>query len=508
MTDNSADNKRIAKNTLMLYVRMFLTMAVALYTSRVVLQQLGVEDYGIYSVVAGFVSMFSFVNSALTNATQRFLTFAIGQRRENEIRKTLCMSINIHVLISILFVVLAEAFGVWFLNHKMTIPTDRIIASNVVFQASVIATVALIMSTPYNAYIVAEERMSAFAWISVLDVSLKLLIVYLLKILPYDNLIIYSVLVLIVQLVLRQIYAVYCSKNFKYTKYHFLFDKELFKKMMAFSGWSLFGNLASAFSGQGVNVILNLFCGPIVNAARGICNQVSNAVVGFTSNLLMAINPQITKSYSVNDKDRMFSLIFKGAKFSFYLTLILALPLFWTADSILHLWLVEVPEYTVIFVKITLMNLILGTITGPFVTAAQATGDIKLYQIVVGGILLLVVPFSYVFMALFKNPIWVYVVDFSVGIMAHFARIFMMKKMVNLSMVAYSKRVIIPTLSVFAVSIILSWVIYVQFDNSLFSVVLMFLVSILIVALSISTIGLNNSERRYIYYFLRSKIKR
>lgn len=490
----------------MLYVRMFLTMAVALYTSRVVLQQLGVEDYGIYSVVAGFVSMFSFVNSALTNATQRFLTFAIGQGREDEIRKTFCMSINIHVLISILFVVLAEAFGVWFLNNKMTIPTDRIIASNVVFQASVIATVALIMSTPYNAYIVAEERMSAFAWISVLDVSLKLLIVYLLKILPYDNLIVYSVLVLFVQLMLRQIYAVYCNKHFKYVKYQFLFDKELFKKMMAFSGWSLFGNLASAFSGQGVNVILNLFCGPIVNAARGVCNQVSNAVVGFTSNLLMAINPQITKSYSVNDKDRMFSLIFEGAKFSFYLTLILALPLFWTADSILHLWLVEVPEYTVIFVKITLINLIFGTITGPFGTAAQATGDIKLYQVVVGGILLLVVPFSYLFMAIFKNPVLVYWIDLSVGIMAQLARLVMVKRMVDLSILEFIRSVIVPVLSVSAISFLVTWLVYNQVDNSIFSVVFVGFTAIIVVLLSISIIGLNKKERECVHRILISKL--
>ena len=287
MQEISSNNKRIAKNTLLLYFRMLVTMAVSLYTSRVVLNILGVEDFGIYNVVGGIVAMFGFINGSMTSATQRYLTFELGQNNRTQLTKVFSTSLSIHAIISFLIIVLAETVGLWFLWNKMQIPADRMNAAFWVFQCSVAASVIMIMSVPYNAAIIAHERMSAFAYISIIEVSLKLLIVCFLRYFHTDKLILYAALIVIVQLVIRLCYSWYCNRHFKETKYRWIWDKTLFCEMTGFAGWNLFGNLAAITFTQGLNLLLNMFFGPVVNAARGIAVQAQTAIGQFSSNQIV-----------------------------------------------------------------------------------------------------------------------------------------------------------------------------------------------------------------------------
>ena len=310
--NNTANNKRIAKNTLLLYFRMLFIMAINLYTSRIVLKILGIEDFGIYNAVGGIVAMFGFLTSAMSISTQRYITYELGKNNLKQLNKIFNTSITIHAVISVIILILAETIGLWFLYNKMTIPIERLNAALWTYQASIASAIILIMSIPYNATIIAHEKMSAFAYISVLEVVLKLAIVYLLLISNFDKLKLYSTLILIVQLIIRIIYGQYCKKHFLETKIHFIKDKSLFKEMLSFAGWNLWGNCAGIASTQGVNILLNIFFGPHINAARGIAVQVQGAVNQFASNFQTAINPQITKSYAQGDYNYMHNLIFSS----------------------------------------------------------------------------------------------------------------------------------------------------------------------------------------------------
>ena len=391
-------NKRIAKNTVLLYFRMLLTMGVSLYTSRIVLNTLGVEDFGIYNVVGGVVMMFSFMNSAMSSATQRFLAIELGKKDDEQLKKVFSMSITIHAIIALIILVFAETLGLWFLNAKLVIPIDRMDAANWVYQASILAFMLTVMGVPYNAIIIANERMSVYAYVSIVEVVLKLFIVFALVWIGYDKLKLYAIFILCVTIIIWIIYNIYCKRNFPETRYRFFWDKSLYKTMMHYAGWNLFGNLAHVTIGQGLNILLNLFFGPVVNSARGIAYQVNTAVSGFVINFQMAMNPQIFKSYAANDLKYMHQLIFQGAKYSFFLLFFLALPLLIDTETILKWWLKIVPEYTVLFCRLVLINTLIDCISGPLMTAAQATGRIKKYQTAVGGLLLLILPISYLFL--------------------------------------------------------------------------------------------------------------
>lgn len=317
----ASSNQRIAKNTLLLYFRMFLMMGVSLYTSRVVLQTLGVEDFGIYSVVGGIITMFAFINGGMVSATQRFITFELARGCMDRLKSVFSTSLQIHALISLIVVLLGETVGFWFLYEKMVIPDSRMQAAVWVYQCSIIACVVNIMSIPYNADIVAHEKMSAFAYISIVEAFLKLGIVYLLLLSPWDKLKVYAVLLLIVQLVIRFVYSYYCHKHFEEASYQHQMDKPLFREMVGFAGWSFWGNLAGVLYTQGLNIMLNIFFGPVVNAARGIAVQVQSAVQQFVSNFQMALNPQITKTYATGNLSQMHSLMFRSARFSFFIVL-------------------------------------------------------------------------------------------------------------------------------------------------------------------------------------------
>ena len=396
LQDTSSTNTRIAKNTLLLYFRMFITLAVGLYTSRVVLNVLGVSDYGVYNVVGGIITTVSFLNVAMVQASQRFLSFELGIGNLERLNKVFCTSFNIHFVICVIAVLIGETVGLWFVNAKLVIPEERMVAANWVYQASILTFVVGVMSVPYNSSIVAHEKMSAFAYISILEMFLKLAIVYLLLVIPFDKLIVYSILMVLVSVCIRSCYTIYCKKKFKECTYYFIFDKKLFREMFSFAGWSVFGNVGFSFKDQISNIILNLFFGPTVNAARGIGMHVAALVNTFATNFTMAINPQITKQYAAGNLESSRKLVYAGCRYSFYLLSLISIPLMINIDYILKLWLGIVPEYTNQFVILTLLSSLLYVLSGSVTTAIQATGRIKWFQIGICIIMLSELPIAWI----------------------------------------------------------------------------------------------------------------
>lgn len=496
MSDNSSNNKRIAKNTILLYFRMLFIMVVSLFTSRVVLSTLGVEDYGIYNVVGGIVAMFGFLNTAMTTSTQRYINFELGRGNAERLKQVFTISVNIHIIISIIVIFLVETIGLWFLYEKMVIPENRMTAAMWVLQLSVLTTIIAIMSYPYNAAIVAHEKMSAFAYISVLEVSLKLLVVYLLSVGNYDKLILYAVLIALIQLGIRFCYSKYCAKHFPETKYHFFWDRALFKEMLSFAGWNLWGNLAAILFTQGLNMLLNVFFGPAVNAARAVAVQVQTAIQQFSSNFQMAINPQITKNYAVGKIEEMHTLVFRSSKFTFFLLLVLCLPVAIETPFILKIWLKNVPEYTVIFLRLILIIMIIDATANPLMISASATGKVKIYQSVIGCILLLILPISYIVLRLGGAPWSVFLVHLCVCGSAYVVRLFIVRPLIGISVRSFTKIVILRCLLVSCVALTLPLYLHYSLPSSTKSSLIIIIVCIVCSGFSTFYLGISKRERQ------------
>ena len=499
MSDTSANNKRIAKNTLLLYVRMLFMMAISLFTSRVILATLGVEDYGIQNVVGGIVAMFGFLNGSMSSATQRYITFALGKGDKDRLQTVFCTALQIHALIAVIIVLLGETVGLWFLYNKMQLPADRMDAAFWVLQCSIVSTVVMIVSVPYNACIIAHEKMSAFAYISVLEAVLKLVIVYLLLVFPFDKLIVLAVLTLIVQLFIRFCYSIYCHRHFEETKYKHVWDKSLFKEMNSFAVWSLWGNLSVVLYTQGLNMILNVFFGPVVNAARAIAVQVQGAVQQFVGNFQMALNPQITKNYASGNLEQMHSLMFRSARFSFLLLFFLSLPVLLETEFILTLWLKTVPENAVVFTQIMICISLIYTTANPCVIANQATGKVKVYQMVVGGILLTILPISYIVLKLGAPAYSVFIVHFCVESVAQFTRMYMLRKLIFLPVRHYLHNIYSPIVATVAVAIILPIIIHMQLADGWMRFIAVGFASVLSVGASAFFIGFTKNERLFFW---------
>ena len=450
-----SENKRIAKNSLFLFARMFVTLAVVLYTSRVILSALGVSDFGIYNVVGGIVTMFIFINTAMVNSTQRFLTFELGRKDTERLKLVFSTSINIHAIIAILIVLLCETAGLWFFYNKMVIPEERIDAAFWAFQLSILSSVVSIMSAPYNALIIAHEKMSAFAYMSFLDVGLKLLVAFLLTAYSGERLLLYGFLLLLVNILERIIYSIYCRRSFIESKYHFVFDKLLTLEMSKFASWNLLGNFSYACYTQGLNLLLNVFFNPAVNAARGLAVQIQSAITNFSYNVENAIKPQITKTYAQHDLARMHALISASARISYYTLLLISLPVLLEANQILNIWLKEVPEHTVNFVRLTVIVLWIESLSNPLLTATQATGNIKKYQFYVSLLCVLILPLSYIALLFYSQPEIVYIVTMLVGLVVQFVKLWIVGKQVGLSKRQYIQDVFIRTFVVTILSLLL-----------------------------------------------------
>ena len=421
-------SRRILKNALFLYFRMILTLAVTLYTSRIILNTLGLEDFGIYNVVGGVVTMMGFLSGAMSSATQRFLSYELGRDDSIQLRNVFRMSINIHLLIIVIVLLVAETAGVWFINHFLVIPAERLATANVVFHCAVFTFCCTIISVPYTAAIIAHEKMSAFAYISIADVMFKLVMVLLLTHYGEDKLQIYALLLALVSLIIFICYYVYARTRFSIAKFSLYWDTVLFKTLFGYTGWNLFGNLAAVTTNQGVNILLNVFFGAPINAARAIAFQVNSAITGFVGSLQMAINPQIVKSYANNNHQYMRSLVFSGARYSFFLLLMIALPLLLQTDLILTIWLGVLPQYASDFCRLIIVDSLIIALSGTLMTAFQATGEIKKYQMIVGCVILCNLPLSYVFLILGYGARVTMVIGVIISFLALCARIFLLSK--------------------------------------------------------------------------------
>ena len=498
MPTTSENNKRIAKNTLFLYMRMFVILIVSLFTSRVILQVLGASDYGIYNIIGGVVVLFSFINGALTSATQRYLNFYIGRNDEKKTHDVFCMSMNIYIILSFVFLIAAETIGLWFVNTQLNIPNGRMVAANWIYQFTVFSFMLNLTRVPYNASLIAYEKMDFYAYLSLLDVTLKLGIVYLLYISPIDKLIAYGFLFMCTDLVDNIIYRVYCKRKFTTASYHWIWDKGMFRELFKFSGWSLFGNAANVLAQQGLNILVNIFYGVTLNAALGIANQVASKVVQFFSNFQTAFNPQIVKYYAEGNKDEFFKLIFRTSRLSYFLMLLISFPLMLKIDVILDLWLVDVPQYTNIFCQLILIFYLIEALSGSLWMSIQATGDIKVYQILISSINFLTLPFIYLTLKI-GLPVWsVWATRILMDIILFIVRCFYLQKKIELPLPIYCKDVLLPvavaTIIILPIPIIYEYSVENYYANLIGSIIL----SIVCTIIATYYIGLKKNERQKI----------
>lgn len=506
--DSHAENtRRIAKNTLMLYVRMLFSMLVSLYTSRVVLNTLGVEDYGIYNVVGGVVAMMGVLNGAMSTSVQRFLNFELGTGNVEKLKQTFSMSLNIYALFALIFVILAETIGVWFLNTHLLIPQERLTAANYVFQFSIFATVVSLMSNPYNAAIVAHERMDVYAYTSIFEVLVKLGIVYLLLVIPFDKLIGYGLFLTCASCLVTLVYYIFCKKHFMECRYRLYWNKSLFQQLFSYFSWNLFGSAAGLIKTEGLNILLNMFFNPAVNAARGIACTINNVLMQFFNNFYTAVRPQIVKYYAQGDTVSMLDLVFKSTKYSFFLCLLVSLPVLIEAPYLIFLWLGQNPEYTIVFTRLIIIISIIDALAAPIMTAAHATGKIKLYQFVVGMITILNIPISYcVLKYVHTDAVTVYTVSLALAVVAFVVRLWIVKRLVDFSIRLYFRIVILRILLLAVLSVPLPlWLHYVMEDGFMNCAVVV-VVSVVSSCIFIYTLGMNKAERNVVMNAVRNKI--
>jgi O-antigen/teichoic acid export membrane protein len=498
MPDNPSSNKTIAKNTLLLYLRMFYGLIISLFTTRVILNALGFENYGLYNVIGSIVTMFVFLRSAMGNSTHRYITYSIGKGDSEDTQKIFSLSIMVFTGLALLIVLLCETVGLWFFYEKLNIPEGRESAAFWVYQISIITSALAVICVPYDAMIIAHERMKVFAYVQILNITLNLGIVYLVAISPFDKLIVYAFLLMLIQVMNRLIYGIYCGRHFPETKFVFVKDWKLLKEMTSFAGWSLVGNLASICYTSGLNLLLNVFFGTVINAARGIAVQVQGAIKGFVSNFQMALNPQIIKTYANGNFERMHKLIYAGSKFSFYLLYCMVLPIIIEADTILYLWLGDVPENAVLFTRLTLLVMLIDPLVGPIDRANMATGTIKTYQIVEGVSLLLILPISYFVLKLGGEPYSVFVVQLTIMYIVQILRLFIVCHKIKMSKRDYVKNVLLQILIVAIVSAIIPVITYFMIPDTIWSCFVIVILSVISVPVCAYFIGLNNNEKEFI----------
>jgi O-antigen/teichoic acid export membrane protein len=473
-------------------------MLISLYTSRVILNVLGVTDFGIYNVVGGFVSMFALINGGMSSVTQRFLNFEMGKKNAERLNQVFSAAVFIHTILAIIILILGETIGLWFLNTQLNIAEERMIAAQWVFQCSLLTFCLNLICVPYNATIIAHEKMNAFAYISILETLLKLGIVFLLQWILMDKLISYALLMLAIAIIIRIIYGNYCKKHFKEAVFVFCKDKVLYKEMTSFTGWTFIGNSSTVLKGQGVNILINIYYGVTLNAARGIANQVEHAIESFISNFMTAMKPQITKSYASGEHAYMTSLVIHGSKFSFYLLLLLSLPILIETKTILTLWLKIVPDYTVVFLRLSLIYALLHTLSTTLTSGINATGKIKKYQLIVGGINLLNFPLSFLLLFLGVKPQITYIVAILLECINLGYRIRLSRGLFGLDVKFYLRNVVLNVGIVAVVASIFPYLISYNMAEGIMRFLCATSVALICTALSIYYIGLNSRERKYL----------
>ncbi len=509
MTTVNSNSKRVAKNTLLLYVRMLVTMAVGLFSSRVVLNVLGVEDYGLYNVVGGIVILLAFLNSAMSSATQRYLNVALGKQDDVALNKIISNSLLLHLFVALIIVVLAETIGLYFVNTFMKIPEPRIGVTNWVYQFSIFSFIASVVSVPFTASIVAHERMSAFAWMSIFDVLAKLIIVVSLLFIDYDKLFVYALLLFFQSCLTQCLYFLYCRRNFDECKMHgFLIDRQLLKSMTTFSAWSIIGNFSFLIHTQGIAIVINLFFGVAVNAAQGIANQVNGIIKQFVTNFLIAFNPQVVKTYAAGEFEEMHKLILIGCKVACLMVAFFVVPLILEAPTILKLWLGTVPDYAVVFVRLVLLLTLFDSFSNLLAAAKGATGDIRNYQIVLTSIGLLHLPMVWICFRLGWEPYWAQIVYLFIIIVIQMVRIWFVCRAVKLSLGEFYKEVVFRCSFTIVLALLIPLFMHENFPNGIFYSIATSTSSALLLLLFAFFIGLKKRERESLLKIITSKLKR
>lgn len=510
MESNSQKIKRIAKNTAFLYVRMAVLMLINLYVSRVVLNALGVEEFGVYNVVGGFVALFSILSGSLTAAISRFITFELGKGNDVRLKQVFSMSITVLLILVLLILFLSETVGLYFFETKIVIPIGRESAAFWCYQFSVVAFVINLLSIPYNACIVAHERMSTFAYVGLFEGFGRLLIAWSLGVYAGDKLVFYALLLMLLSFVIRLIYGVYCKRNFSECVFRINKDTALFKEMFAFSSWNFIGAASGTLRDYGGSVLLNLFFGPSINAARGLAMQMNSAVSSFSSNFVTALNPQIIKAYAEDDKDYLFKLLFGGAKCALFPLLLVSLPIIFNVDFVLKIWLKNIPDYTPIFVVLSLVNIMCESISHPMVVAMLATGKIRNYQLVVGGFQMLNIPISYIWLRNNGNPISVFVVSIVISQLCLYSRLYMLRGMIGLPVKTFLSKVYFRSVLLAFFSFLIPYL-FMQMshiDNDVIRFIFVSMVSVISSLFFILFVGCAKEERRVVIAKIRGVTKR
>ena len=495
----SANNRRIAKNTVFLYIRMFLIMAINLYSSRVILAELGVEDYGIYNVVGGVVMMMAFLNTSLTSGFQRFFNIALGNNDIVEFKKLFSVSIACQILLALLALLLTETVGLWLLGNKMLIPETRFYAANWVYQCTVVVFIVTLFISPLNAVVISIEKMNIYAVVSIIQACLKLGVLYMLDLFDADKLIVYSILIVVVDLIVWIIYFVSVKKYNPELRFVPFFDKSRLRKIAVFSGWNLFGSCSHMLKSQGINVVLNMFFEPSINAARGIAYQVMSGVKTFYSSFQTAARPQSMKYYAMGDNEQMIKLSYNISRISFMLLWVITLPLLFTTRYVLDIWLrPNMPEYAPLFTQIILITSVVEVFGPPIATIVHATGKMKKYQLVCGIVIMSIVPVAYLFLKLGYPPETAMYVSLVILTVVHFLRLLLVKELVAFSVHDYMSKCILPCLLVAVVSAIIPIILCVLEIGSLIHPLLLFTICLLSGLVSIWLIGLSGSEKEII----------
>lgn len=508
MTGPTLNNKRIAKNTILLYVRLILTMAISLYTSRIVLNILGVVDFGIYNAVGGVVGMIAFLNSTMSAATQRFLSYEIGKKDYKQFSKVYSITIQTHLLIAILVVVFAETIGLWFVFNKMNFPIDKMDSVFWVYQFSVFTVAISIIQVPYNASIIAFEKMNIFAYISILDICLKLLSALLLYYIDFDKLVLYSLFIFIASIVIRLFYIYYVKKYLKECKFVFCKDVKLGKAILTFAGYNIIAHFSLIARNQGNSILLNVFFGPIINASNAVATQVRNAIDYFTQSFVVAVNPQIVKSYATNDLDGMRSLVYKSSKYSFLLLILLDIPLLFETDFIIKSWLGTTPTHAVLFCRLMIIGSLVDALSGTLVYGALATGNVKRYQFTMGTISLLNIPISYFMLRIGYKPEITIIISIFLSFISLFIRLILLHSLIGISIKIYMRRVILQNSTIFIMSSIFPMLVVYNSEPGFLRLLLTIISSSFSIMILSYYIAFNNEERSMMKQKVRSLLLR
>lgn len=504
----SDNNQRIVRNTLFLYARMLIVLVVSLFTVRVTLGVLGAEDYGIYNVVGGVVTMFAFLVSTMSAASQRFFSYSLGKEDHVGLSRYFTMSVWCYLILTALIVILAETFGLWFVLNKLTIPQTRLHAAIWVYQFAVIGFALSIVSIPYHSIIIAREKMNIFAYFGLLEAFGKLGIAYLLMISGWDKLIIYSALICLLTTCIYILYILYGIVHFAECRPFKIWDKQILTEVVGYSGWSLFGAISGVIRGQGINILLNIFFGPVVNAARAIAYQVNTAINNFVMNFFKAVQPQITKYHAIDRQEELMQLIMRSSRFCFYLILFLSCPILLETPFIMTFWLHDVPEHTVLFTRLVVLTAIIDSISYPLQTSISATGHIKWFQIVTGSLLILNLPISYIFLRAGFPPETTMYVAIIIAILAQLTRIGFARYYNHMSVRRYTREVIFPILLVSICSVIPPYLLMLALPLGWMRFFLVGALSISWTAIIISVLGITPYERKKIIQIIRNKICR